>query len=472
MNTQTTPEGTQRSALVRFVVYGLSLRPAARRLMYLALMLILLAVIWGPIGALIALKPKTYSSEWTLILPGTGNGLAVSLESIGQASASASSPFASSSVDPVVNYKAIAASKPVLALAAQRLGMTVQAFSQPKIKLVDQTSLMEFTMKGSSPELAYAKSYALYEALQWQLDQLRDDETDHLATSGLLMIAGFNDKLEEAQQKKLAFQVKADIVSLEQFQGLITRLEDSKYHHESLVSEHRALVSRIWTLQQGLNLSEENLKSAIALRSDRAFQIQLERHAEVHTQMSSLEGIWGHDHPQLKQLHAAHHTVDEELNRRGHLITSRPELSNKELIDLGNQTAHDQVLIELLMLISEKNGLEQRIQSDAAFIANLKRRIEATTEDSVALENLSRKQQVATAVFSTALAKQDIGNADRYSSYPLIQMLAHPTLPESADSTVKKLALIGGLGATVFMITGLGLLWIRKPWLQKLLKSA
>ncbi|WP_417536694.1 hypothetical protein [Methylophaga sp.] len=446
--------------------------PATRRLLYLTLMLIMLAFIWGPIGALITLKPKTYSSEWTLILPGTGNGLAVSLESIGQASASASSPFASSSVDPVVNYKAIASSKPVLALAAHRMGMTIKAFGVPKIKLVDQTSLMEFTMKASSSELAQAKSYALYEALQSQLDQLRDDETHHLATSGLRMISGFNDKLEEAQQKKLAFQMRADIVSFEQFQGLITRLEDSKYQHETLVSEYRALVSRISTLQQGLNLNEADLKTAIALRSDQAFQTQLERHAQVHTQMSSIEGIWGHDHPQLKQLHAAHHTVDKELQRRGHLITSRPELSNKELIDLGNQTAHDQVLIELLMLISEKNGLEQRIQSDAAFIAELRNRIDATTEDSVALENLSRKQQVATAVFSTALAKQDIGNADRYSSYPLVQMLAHPTLPESADSTVKKLALIGGVGATMFMIIGLGLLWIRKPWLQKLLKNA
>ena len=471
MNAASRHAEPQSSALFRLAVYGLSLRPAKRRTLYLSLFVALLAVIWLPIAALLTLKPQAYSSEWTLILPGTGNGLAVSLESIGQATSSVASPFANSSVDPVVNYKAIATSKPVLALAASRLGMSVEKFGTPKIKLVDQTSLMEFTMKAGSSNLAQQKSYALYQALQSQLDSLRDDETHHLTASGLQMIAGFNDKLEQAQQEKLNFQINADIVSFDQFQGLINRLEDSRYRHEQMLSEHRALVSSIETIKQGLNLTEAGLKAAIALRSDRAFQRQLERHAEVHTQRSTIEGIWGDGHPQLHQLHAAHDSVHDELQRRGHQITERRELSLKELIDLGNQTAHDQVLIELLKLVSEKNGLEQRIQSDAEFIDSLQARIEASTEDSVVLENLSRKQQVATAVFSTALAKQDIGNADRYSSYPLVQMLAHPTRPEQPDTMVAKLALIGGMGATFSLIVGLYLLWIRKPWLQKLLKN-
>ncbi len=464
-----TPAG---GPLLRLAVYGLSLQPSKRRLLYLSLLFGCLALIWVPITALLIFKPASYTSEWTLILPGTGNGLAVSLESIGQATASVASPFTNSSVDPVVNYKAIANSKPVLAIAAKQLNMSVEEYGTPKIKLVDQTSLMEFKMNAGSAELAQHKSYALYQALQAQLDQLRDDETHHLTESGLQMIVGFNDKLEQAQQKKLAYQVRSDIVSFEQFQGLIQRLEDSKYRHEQLISEHQALVSRIATMQQGLKLSDEGLKAAIALRSDRAFQRQLDRHADVHTQMSTINGIWGHDHPQLNQLQAAHHTVDDELTRRGHQVTGNTNWSTKELIDLGNQTGHDQVLIELLSLIAERNGLEQRIKSDAAFMQTLHRRIEDSASDSVVLENLSRKQQVATAVFSTALAKQDIGNADRYSSYPLVQMLAHPTLPERANSMATKIAVLGGTGATVAMIIGLYLLWIRKPWLQKLLKSA
>ncbi|MBU2955900.1 hypothetical protein [Marinobacter sp. F3R08] len=468
-HTEQTP---RRGPLVRLAVYGLSLTQAKRRLLYLSLMFACLAVIWGPISTLIIFKPASYTSEWTLILPGTGNGLAVSLESIGQATASVASPFTNSSVDPVVNYKAIATSKPVLAVAAQHLNMSVEEFGAPKIKLVDQTSLMEFKMGAGSAELAQRKSYALYQALQSQLDKLRDDETYHLTASGLQMIAGFNDKLEQAQQRKLAYQVRSDIVSFDQFQGLIKRLEDSRYRHEQLISEHQALVSRIATMQQGLSLTDEGLKAAIALRSDRSFQRLLERHADIHTQMSTIDGIWGDDHPQLNQLHAAHHTVDTELTRRGRQVTEDNSWSTKELIDLGNQTGHDQVLIELLSLIAERNGLEQRIQSDAAFIEILSRRIEDSAGDSVELENLSRKQQVATAVFSTALAKQDIGNADRYSSYPLVQMLAHPTRPERANSTATKIALIGGVGATLALVVGLYLLWIRKPWLQKLLKNA
>ncbi|QSP93976.1 hypothetical protein LPB19_12320 [Marinobacter salinisoli] len=465
-------ESPKKGFLFRVVVYGSHLQPGKRRALYIGILLACLAVIWVPIVLLVTFKPATYVSEWTLILPGTGNGLAVSLESIGQASASVASPFTNSSVDPVASYKGIATSKPVLALAASKLGMSVAKFGAPRIKLVDQTSLMEFQLKAPNPQLAQKKSYALYEALQTQLDQLRDDETRHLTDSGLAMISDFNEKLEQAQQSKLEFQIESDIVSFEQFSGLITRLEDSRYRNQELQSDYEALLFQIATMQQGLNLTDETLRAAIALRSDEAFQQQLQRHAEVHTQMSSIDGIWGDDHPQLKQLHAAHDTVNGELTRRGRQVTKSTAYTTAELIELGNHTAQDKVLLELLSLIAERNGLAKRIQTEAQFIEKLQQRIEESAEDSVALENLSRKQQVATAVFSTALAKQDIGNADRYSSYPLVQMLAPPTLPDQPDRLTHKLALIGGAGATLSLIMGLSLLWIRKPWLQKILKSA
>ena len=113
----------------------------------------------------------------------------------------------------------------------------------------------------------------------------------------------------------------------------------------------------------------------------------------------------------------------------------------------------------------------------AAQIANLKKNInsqarflEESTTDVSALEDLKRKHQAATAVLTTALAKLDIGKSDRFSSYPLVQLLAKPTRPEKPDSLGRNLALIGGPGGTLFTFIGLLLLWKRKPYLQTLLK--
>ncbi|MBY6032308.1 hypothetical protein KUV59_03950 [Marinobacter daepoensis] len=407
-----------------------------------------------------------------MILPGTGNGLALNLESIGQATSSSSSPYTNSSVDPVVNYKSIASSTPVLSVAAQTLGLSLQEFGLPKIKLVDQTSLMHFRMSGETADEAQQKSYALYRALQSQLDRLRDDETHHLSEASLAMLSDFDRKLESAQQQKVAFQVNSEIVSFEQYEGLIRLLEDSKHKHQQLTSEHSALQARINTLSKGLYLDEERLRAAIALRNDATFQKQLARHADIHAQMATLSGIWGERHPQMEQLKAAHHEVDRQLTSRGHRITRNTEFTTADLVELGSQSGQDQPLLELLTMYAERDGLVQKIEAEMAFIGDLKQKIRASAEDSVALENLSRKQQVATAVFSTALAKIDISSAERFSSYPLVQMLAHPTHPDAPDTLKKKLALVGGSGASGVMFIGLFLMWVRKPWLRKILKSA
>ncbi|UDL07033.1 hypothetical protein [Marinobacter sp. CA1] len=463
--------GKQHGLIYRFFVYGTSLTPLKRNLLYMCVLMICLLAVWAPITAFLTFKQAKYTSEWTLILPGTGNGLALNLENIGQATASSSSPYTNSSVDPVVNYKSIASSMPVLSVAADQLGMSLEEFGLPKIKLVDQTSLMHFRMTATNAEEAQQKAYALYEALQSQLDLLRDDETHHLSAASMAMLADFNQKLELAQQEKVKFQVQSEIVSFEQYEGLITLLEQSKHNYQQMSSEHRAIKARIYTLGEGLYLDEARLRAAIALRNDTIFQKKLARHAEIHAQIAAMNGIWGEKHPQMAQLKAAHREIERQLMRQGRRTTRNALLSTFELIELGSQSGQNQPLIELLTLYSEMNGLQQQIEAENEFINELQEKIRQSAEDSVALENLSRKQQVATAVFSTALAKLDISSADRFSSYPLVQMLASPTLPQTPDRLHTKLALVGGIGASLATSFGLLLMWIRKPWLQKILKN-
>lgn len=456
----------------RLIVEGSSLAPRERGRLYLAIFGTILLLLWGPIGMLITFKPDTYTSEWTLILPGTGNGLAINLDSIGQTTASAASPYTNTSVDPVVNYKAIAQSSSVLAQAAESLNMTREEFGQPKIKLVDQTALMAFRISGQTSKLAVQKANALYQALQARLNQLRDDEAEQQSAASLAMLEQFNRKLQEAQQKKLSYQINADIVSLNQFEELIETLEVRKQRQQEMVKRQQSLLQRIETLKSGLTVSESELAYALVLRSDSAFQQVVTKHASVHTQISTIDGIWGQNHPQLNQLQAAHDTVEAELIHRGRYVTQAGHLSARQLIQLGTHSEHDHALVELLELTAERDGLAAETQVEARQITALQQRIETGAAQAIRLENLNRKQQVSTAVFSTALAKQDMGNADRFSSYPLVQMLTTPSQPDTPDRMAKKLALLGGIAATVAAAIGLILLWVRKSWFQKILKNA
>ena len=63
----------------------------------------------------------------------------------------------------------------------------------------------------------------------------------------------------------------------------------------------------------------------------------------------------------------------------------------------------------------------------------------------------------------------DVGKADIYSSFPLVQLMSAPTLAESTDKLAILLALVGGFAASISIIAGMGMLWIRKPMLQKIL---
>ena len=73
--------------LMRLLSHGSSLSGSRRLTQYLGIALAILTTIWTPVGLFLILKPPSYTSTWALILPGSGAGHAVSLESVGQASA-------------------------------------------------------------------------------------------------------------------------------------------------------------------------------------------------------------------------------------------------------------------------------------------------------------------------------------------------------------------------------------------------
>ncbi|WP_458527027.1 hypothetical protein [Onishia taeanensis] len=456
----------------RAVVFGTRLSPRRRAALYLGILTLSLALVWVPVTALLALTPPRYTSEWTLILPGAGSGHAVNLDSIGQATANTASPFANSSIDPVVNYKAIASSSPVIAQAAAAIGQRPSEFGAPRIKLVDQTSMIHFQVRGASAEEARAKSLALYQALQQQLETLREDEMSRITEAGLATIADFNAKLQRSQQQTLDYQAQTSIVSVEQFQQLVTRLEQERANERELAAGVASLRQRILSLQAALGIDEAIVDQVLTLRNDQLFQAQLARHAEIQAQINTVEASWGPNHPQFEQLHVAHDAINAALTRRGRLLSGNPDYSTRELIDLGSNLAEGGLLQDMVRLMADEQGQVGELTVMREGIAHLATRVDDGVDDALQLDDLSRRQQVATAVFSTALAKQDIGKVDRFASYPLLQMLAEPTLPDAPDSLHKKLAIAGGGGATLFIMMGLSILWIRKTLLQRLLKSA
>ncbi|MGI0116037.1 hypothetical protein [Zooshikella sp. RANM57] len=404
-------------------------------------------------------------------MPGTGSGHAVNLDSLGQATANIASPFTNTSIDPLVNYREIVTSKTVLSKAAAKIAIPLEEFGKPRIKLIDQTSLMQFKVNGSSPEQARDKSLAIYQALQDQLDILRNDEVTRITDSSLSSIEDFGSKLQQTQLEKLNYQSHNSIISVSQFEQLITQMEHDVSTEQNLKARERFLQGQIQHLLASVRLQPEEVSYAITLRNDSLFQAQLSRQAELKVQIDVTKATWGSNHPKLNQLQATLHSINLAITERGKQLTENKNLSTSQLIELGSGDIKAVLLEKLAQFMAEAAGVNKQLTQLHININGLKKRIENGAADAIKLEELSRKQQVATTVFSTALAKQDIGKVDRFASYPLIQILAAPTLPEGPDKLHIKLALLGGIAATLFIIFGLLTLWIRKRLLQKILQS-
>ncbi|MBU2708921.1 hypothetical protein KCM76_23200 [Zooshikella marina] len=460
---------SQHGFIYRAIVFGSSLSPKKRLALYTSILLLSLSLVWLPISLFLAFSSPKFTSEWTLIMPGAGSGHAVNLDSLGQATANIASPFTNTSIDPLVNYREIVTSHTVLSKAAAMLDISVKSFGKPRIKLIDQTSLMQFKIKGDTPEQARDKSLAIYQALQNQLEILRNDEVARITKSSLSSIEDFGNKLQQTQLEKLNFQSRNSIISVGQFEQLVTQMEYDVSTEQKLKARERFLQGQIQHLLTSVRLKPEEVSYAITLRNDSLFQAQLSRQAELKVQIDVTSATWGSSHPKLNQLQATLRSINQAIALRGKQLTKNQNLTTNELIELGSGKIKAILLEKLAQFMAEAAGVSKQLSQLQINIKGLKKRIENGAADAIKLEELSRKQQVATTVFSTALAKQDIGKVDRFASYPLIQILAAPTLPESPDKLHIKLALVGGIAATLFIICGLLTLWIRKRLLQKIL---
>ncbi|MGD8909243.1 MAG: hypothetical protein PVI92_07825, partial [Chromatiales bacterium] len=206
------------------------------------------------------------------------------------------------------------------------------------------------------------------------------------------------------------------------------------------------------------------------LQQDALFQQLAGQWSEAVATLSEYRNQWGNKHPNVVAARDNHNKLRHQLQQRLSSLAPGSRLTPDRLVALSSSNAA--LFTQMVELASSEQGMRQQIASLERNIAAQTRLLEQSTADASTLEDLKRKHQVATAVLTTALAKLDIGKSDHFSAYPLLQLLTSPTLPEKPDNLTRNLALVGGLGATLFVCIGLLLLWNRKPYLRKLSKNA
>lgn len=447
--------------------------PSAGRYRRYALSLLpCLIAIWGLVTLYLVAAPVTYKSSMTLILPGSGAGGSINLESIGQATSQTSSAFSSSTLSPTQNYKRLLGADLILRQGAARLGDGSEVLPDPTVKLVDQTNLIMVSMSGASPEQARARLEALRLAFLSGLERLRRDEAEKREAADLARLDELDQKLKLAQRRVLEFQGTTGLATLDQFHqrlSVVDGLQSSEREFRQAVRRSEAQSRRLGEM---LGLSLEEARSAQLLRADPLFQSLLTRYAGVLADWTQARATLGERHLQLTELSAQRRTLRQSMVERGTALTALPAETLLDFADLSVSDGRERLLDELMRTAGGRAGAQAALVEVREQIAQQSDEADTLVEKAAELTDLLREQRVAEAVFSSALARLDTNKADPFASYPLVQTFEAPSLPRGPASPSTLLAVAGAVVASILVIMGFLLLWLRQPLIQLILPKS
>jgi uncharacterized protein involved in exopolysaccharide biosynthesis len=430
------------------------------------------AAIWVLSLAYLFFLPKSYTSKWTLILPGSGAGVSVSVESIGQASSLAASPFSTSGLSPKVIYKEIATSEQVLAAAARSLNMKLAAFGEPRLKLIDETALMMFEIQGPTADIANAKARALISAFDAQLDLLRHDEIERRATSVRETLKDYQNSLRSARQRIFDLQEKSGIISVDQFNEVATSLEEANRKLTDVRAEAARLDAEQASLAARLGVDARLAAIGLELAADPTFAKALTEYAESSVSTAGQAAMLGSRNPFVIHDRAKRDAALATLRRIAKNAGVNENSDLPRLLLVLNSKSREELLKQLISGEALERGKHQEAEAIEKEIQAKELRIKAMSIDAAHLEDLKKDHLVAEAVFSSALARLDTNRADLYASYPIVQVLSPPDLPEKPSQPRLLYALAAGVVGSLLAISAWTLAWLRQLFVRKHRKNA
>ena len=420
-----------------------------------------LVIIWSLTLVCVFFSAPLYKSSWTVLLPATDRASTIKLDQIGEMVSNSGSAYSNISVSPKTTYREIALSQAVIKKAASNLGLTVAEFGKPKIKLIDQTSAMVFTVSSKDANSALKKARMFNQVFQQTLELLRQDEFDRQQEGMNAQLELAKQALFEERNQILAYQQESKVVSSEQFDEMALNTERLRLKFAGIQGEYENSRGLSTALQAHLSLTPDQAREVLLLQADKSVSDMLKLYGELKSQIAANQTKLAPKHPKMLKLLKEAAALDEKLTK---LINQRTvnlkQKKTQDILSLLRYESRDLVL-EYLSSIAKTQGLNNQVLMISEKLDEFEARLSSHSKDAARLADLQRNHQIAEAIFSTALAKIDASKLDIYAAYPLLQMLTEPALPETSEKLYKLLTLVGAILASFLFIAGVFLLCLR-----------
>jgi uncharacterized protein involved in exopolysaccharide biosynthesis len=430
------------------------------------------AAIWALALLYLKLAPPTYTSKWSLIVPGAASaGVNLNIPNIGQASSNTTNP-PPIKIDPRNNYEYIVTNPSVLAAAAAAVRMSVEDFGEPEITLVKDSSIIEFSLNGKNPAEAQRKSKALYQTFITQVNRLRNEELAQRNQETQVPLQSVRAKLEAAQQRLAQYKAKSVLSSPDQIKDLSANLEQLRRQRAEILGQQQHTTTRLQQLSVSLKLSPQEANDAFILQADQSFQQYLKDYSDASGNREALLSKLLPESPVVVQATAKQEAAKAAFLARGRVVLGKP-VDEQTLYRLNlklnsGQAEREKLFSELIDTKAEQQGLTDQVQTLERQIAQLESRLKLLSQEQLSLDKLGRESQVAETVFSSTVAKLDLSQSATSDAYPAVHLISEPSLPKEPSIPDPKIVFLGTLAVSFLATSGIVLFWLDKRGLFKL----
>ena len=444
------------------------LRPVLRTLLFA----LLCALVWLPTLLYITRAQPVFQTSWRIILPGEGVKSSIDVDTIGEAKTSEKSIFASRNFDPRSTYREIAGSGIVKSRARDVAAVGEEDFDTPKIKVIPQTAILEFTLRRNDPQTAQDHALIFMQSFDARVDELRQTELRTRKGAALTNVRSLRAQFEEKQRIKLGLQREAGLISAAEYKSLVESAGKRRNLLTDAEVDLRNVVEKFRTLAGTLGIAPHVASQALLLKSDRLFQSLAIAYVEATTELARIDGNFGRNFPDRVMTAARQDEYKTQLVERIRDLTGAEPENLSLMIDLTQSAERSELFAALVKLKADVAG-------QLATVRELRAVVETTTvqtldlaDDADRLGSATQEADIANAIFASSLANADLSQTNPYASYPLYQVLDEPSLPKRPVSPKKLEAIAGATGATLLIITGFMALWYRRRVLRRRRKNA
>jgi uncharacterized protein involved in exopolysaccharide biosynthesis len=435
---------------------------------YLAIIIFSNIAIWFITILFLNRAPRLYTSQWTSIVASNSSNTNVDLPGIGNTTSQQNSPYSDKIQDPRENYKFLAESEFVLKTAAASLKMSMTEFGRPRVKIIDNSTLLNFEVTGDSPKEAKSKASALNRALEWNLNRLRKGEMRRQEETFQQGLAKSREKLDFAQKRLLAYKLNSGLVVNEQVTQLSDSIENLRNQRAIAISQWRQASAQLSELSKNINLSSGQAANAFVLQADAQFQQNLKDYSDASSNLNIINAQFGSIHPAVINEKAKRDAARSAVLARSKSLLGE-SISLKDLVHLNLKSSaatvgsapREDLFKQVITTQVSQQGYVRQSQELGQQISQLENRLTSLGQKASKLSELEREVKVSEAVFTSTLARLDIGKIDPLSAYPNIQTFAEPSLPETPSSPKTQFILFGATLSSILITTGLILLWRR-----------